>query len=938
MARKRSLIAVFLVLVAGSIGVPGFGGRWGQSAVPALATGAARPDLIIGSGAARQTIYRGDNVYRSSPSEEQADRQTTMPGTPVAYEMHVQNDGPLARRFVLAAAESADPGWEIAYTADGVSITEQICGPSGYVTGEILPGASEAITLVLIPGAGATAGSSAGSVVQVSLGDEGADPLDVVAAAAALEPDAAPASSRALAQADLLIKGADEPASLLALDDVYQAAPAGRQIEWHSVGRGGVAKCDVVIENDGTSSRTYALKAAEGLDPGWAVVYKLGLTDISAAMRSSAGFTTAVLSPGASTSILVEVRATSAYGGTIGHATVNAFTSGSDTTVDDSVRLSAFIVANDRPDLQIKDLSEPSSAFAINDTYQTTPSGDQIETQAVSNGATASYSIHVGNDGNRPISYALKAVPGAGSGWTVVYKSGASDVTSQILSSTGFATPVLPPGSGTVLLVQMTPSAAVFGGSTRSALVRAYLSSSDTTVRDSVSAVTSVPVVEKADLQIKAAAQPNTSFALDDIYQTSPAGEQIEAQTVAGGYRAIYHVRLQNDGNQRRTFVLKAAESAGTGRSISYRAGATTITAAILGASGYTSPVLPPGGTHVITVDIVPGAAVRGGSSKSVTIRAFLSSGDTPVRDSVRAQASVPTITRADLLIKDSFEASSAFAANNVYQSTPSGSQIEPQLVNAGNKARFSILLQNDGNTTRSFVLKAVESAGADWTVVYKAGATDVTTAILGAGYTTPLLSPGVSHLLNVEITAGATLPGGSIKRAIVSALLTSGDTTAGDAVEARAAVDRPGRPDLLIKRAQEPESDFALDNVYQTTPSGLQIESQSTAVGTAGVCHVRLQNDGPSTRGFVLRAIESSTAGWITSYQIGTSDVTAAMRGSGGHLVLLPAGGFTTVVVSMTPTASAPVGVTKQSLVRVHLNETDTVVRDSVRAAAVPE
>ena len=525
-----------------------------------MAAGSERPDLLIGSGAGGSITYRGDNIYQSEPSEEQAEKATLAPQGSAAYEVLVQNDGQAPRRFVVAATESADAGWEISYKAGGVEITEEILGPSGYVTEEIAPGASEAISLVLSPAADAEPGSGAGSVVQVSLDADGSAPLDAVAATAALEGVATRAASRAVSQPDLLIKDLDEPTSAFAINGTYQTSPSGAQIETQAVSPGSKASYTVLIENDGSAAQSYVLRASESSETGWTVVYRQGLTDITAAIKGRGGFATAVLNPGSSTSIVVEITAgAGVFGGSSKSAFVRAFLSSTDTTVDDSVRAFAFVPIVDRVDLLIKDSFEPSSAFAINNVYQSSPSGDQIETQSVAAGGTATYNVLVQNDGNRRRSFVLKAAQSRASGWTVVYKSGATDITSQILSSTGFTTIALSPGFGTIITVQMTPATTVFGGSLRSSLIRAHFSTSETTVRDSVSAISSVPVIDRPDLLIKSAAQASTSFAIDNTYQTTPSGDQVETQFVTGGLTASYNVMLQNDGNRPRAYVLKAA-------------------------------------------------------------------------------------------------------------------------------------------------------------------------------------------------------------------------------------------------------------------------------------------------------------------------------------------------------------------------------------------
>src|SRR5690606_5346228 len=57
--------------------------------------------------------------------------------------------------------------------------------------------------------------------------------------------------------------------------------------------------------------------------------------------------------------------------------------------------------------------------------------------------------------------------------------------------------------------------------------------------------------------------------------------------------------------------------------------------------------------------------------------------------------------------------------------------------------------------------------------------------------------------------------------------------------------------PDFLIKSSVEPNSSYALDNVYQSVPSGAQIESQVTTVGVKKIYQAKIENDGSSSQSF---------------------------------------------------------------------------------------
>ena len=585
-----------------------------------------------------------------------------------------------------------------------------------------------------------------------------------------------------------------------------------------------------------------------------------------------------------------------------------------------------------KPDLLIKRTSEADSAFAINNTYQATPSGAQVEAQAVAPGVAASYAVKVENDGSSAIPYVVKAVETAQAGWTITYAVGGSDITAAITGA-GYTTPNLAPGASVVITVLMTPGATVPGGTTKSTTLSVLLNASDTAVRDSVRATTSVNTVRQADLLIKRSTEAAGAFAIDNVYQATPAGDQIEPVSVNSGAVTTYNMQVQNDGNVAQTFVLKALEGAGAGWTITYTVGATNITTAIKSSTGFTTASLAPGANLVVTVTMTAGPTAVAGTAKTVTVNAFHAASDTTVRDSVRAETTVNLVRKADLLIKKGTDPASAYAANNVYQTTPGGLQLETQNTDRGIQVAYNVQLQNDGNIAQTFVLKATESAGAGWNITYLVGGVNVGTAITGAsGFTTASLAPGASTVLTVFVRPGGTVFGGSTKSVTVRAFLDGADTTTRDAVVARTGVNIVEKADLLIKKGSEAASAFAIDNTYQTTPAGNQIEAQTALPGATATYNVLIQSDGSVSITPVVKATVSAGAGWVVTYKDGITDVTAQITSASGYTTrrLVP-GASLTLTVAMTPNVGT-IG-SKSATLRVFHSATDATVRDAVQA-----
>lgn len=153
---------------------------------------------------------------------------------------------------------------------------------------------------------------------------------------------------------------------------------------------------------------------------------------------------------------------------------------------------------------------------------------------------------------------------------------------------------------------------------------------------------------------IKQGKEPPTAFAIDDLYQTTPSGEQIESQAVAPGRTAIYDVLIENDSDETRTFLLRATEKGEPGWTITYLAGDTDITSLITGPSGYTTFTPAPGEFEWITLKMTPVEAALG-TTESVIIAAFLDAADETVRDAVRANT-----TAARLVVNSTADRSDA--------------------------------------------------------------------------------------------------------------------------------------------------------------------------------------------------------------------------------------------------------------------------------------
>ncbi|MBI3919799.1 MAG: SBBP repeat-containing protein [Armatimonadetes bacterium] len=157
-----------------------------------------------------------------------------------------------------------------------------------------------------------------------------------------------------------------------------------------------------------------------------------------------------------------------------------------------------------------------------------------------------------------------------------------------------------------------------------------------------ISVLSDTTSVNQPDLLVKRRTEPDSAYGINNTYQAAPSGSQIESQYVVPTATVTYDLKMENDGNTIRTFILKAQESSEAGWTVRYRAGAADITAPILSANGYQTVRRMPRKSQIINVDMTPARTVQDGTSKSTTVSVYLDSGEIKARDSVKATSTVP--------------------------------------------------------------------------------------------------------------------------------------------------------------------------------------------------------------------------------------------------------------------------------------------------------
>ena len=184
------------------------------------------------------------------------------------------------------------------------------------------------------------------------------------------------------------------------------------------------------------------------------------------------------------------------------------------------------------------------------------------------------------------------------------------------------------------------------------------------------------------------------------------------------------------------------------------------------------SPVINPIGSTTGRYRVL-----RGGSYNDVVTRsAFRSYGNLDYRYgnvgfrcvSVLMTTSIVGVNRPDLSLRSS--AVTTYSGMEVYNLTGANQTVSQSIAKSG-KATYYIHVQNNGNVSDTFTITG-SAAPAGWTYDYKdySTGTSITTAMSGAGWSTPVLKPGALVTLTVYAMPDATIAGNGIATQTVTA------------------------------------------------------------------------------------------------------------------------------------------------------------------------
>ncbi len=186
---------------------------------------------------------------------------------------------------------------------------------------------------------------------------------------------------------------------------------------------------------------------------------------------------------------------------------------------------------------------------------------------------------------------------------------------------------------------------------------------------------------ELVDLLIRTDSDP---FAGDNVYQATPAEVQSVTSIVPAGTPARFEVKVENedDGTGPRSLTVQAAEGEGPDWRVAYWVGASNISAQITQPSGYSTALLPAGGSEIIVIEMTPGLGLLPGSGKETTLKAFFPNRGS---DTVKARGVLACAAQQQTVVwKEDFESDSVWD-----RWLPEGGLWEVGTPTAGPKAAF---------------------------------------------------------------------------------------------------------------------------------------------------------------------------------------------------------------------------------------------------------
>ena len=653
----------------------------------------------------------------------------------------------------------------------------------------------------------------------------------------------------------------------------------------------------VQVQNLGSVPEALTIRGTTA-PSGWTVVYKnTSGGSLLTEQVTGSGWTTPVLAVNGTAKIQVDVTpGVTVIGGAVATLSMTVLSSGDPAKQDVGVMKTTVPLVN-RPDLYLRPSTvtsySGSGVYNLDGTNQTVG-------LSVANSVKATYYVTVKNNGNAPEAFIITA-PTAPAGWTVTYNAGATVITSAV-TTTGWTTPVLNPAATVLITVYVTPGATVIGGAVVTQMVT-VTSSGDSAKQDVGIIKTTVPVLNRPDLYVRPSTV--TSYLGSGVYNLDGTNQTV-GLTVANGVKATYYVTVKNTGNVADTFTI-TGPAAPVGWTVEYKLGSTVITGAIT-TSGWTTPLLNPAATVLITVYVTPSTSVFGGvvATQTVTVT---SNGDSSKQDVGVLNTTLPVVIRPDLQLRPSTV--TTYIGSGVYNLDGTNQTVALTIAN-GAKATYYITVKNNGNIPETFIVTG-PAAPVGWTVSYNAGATVITDAVTSTGWTTPSLNPAATVLITVYVTPTNSAIGGTVATQTMT-VTSSTDPTKQDVGVLNTTLAVVNLPDLRVRPSTV--STYSGGGIYNLDGTN-QTVGLSVINGEKATYYVTLKNNGNAPEAFIITG-PAAPEGWVVAYNLGSTIITGAVTTTGWTTPVLNPAATVVMTVFVTPGPTVTVGAVATQMVTV--------------------
>jgi|GEM_PF-4873349 len=423
--------------------------------------------------------------------------------------------------------------------------------------------------------------------------------------------------------------------------------------------------------------------------------------------------------------------------------------------VSEITRTVTIIIPSPEIDAQIR--SEKQAAYIGEGIIQTNvnpPFTQEVSDYALNSPAV--YYLKATNAGNMPGTFRLSndfSITNDPDDWEIKIFLDDEDITSQFFPTNIFQRP-LAVGQSIEFRIEISPSAALEQGSTRSVRFSSNLYVSGSVARDVVRTIT----LNDEPPQL-ANARPDLKFNFatfagpgNDIYNDSGIGQTF-IRTVESGQTIQTPIGIQNDAEFPDSFRIKL--SAQEGWNVLVKQGQTDITEDVFSEAGWTTPILQPG--QSLTIIVISNLIDPENLSHfygTVLAESILNPNIVDVAKLIYQQHELPLPFQPDALIEYPAQ---GYIGDNTY-STIQPTTISNDISN-GETTLVKLAAQNDGTVPQNLIL-FTPSHSPSWDIRYfDMAGNEITEDMNNEGFVTPLLNPGETYYFELEVTPNTVLP-----------------------------------------------------------------------------------------------------------------------------------------------------------------------------------